>query len=157
IADVIMASLAKDPHKREPDARSLGQAIFDASKLAGLSPDEFARPLRRQPSAIRLPPVARTKQLELTADLIERMTPAAPPAKATGANSGGPAGATSGAPPGASRSDAGEGAGAWGRSPHHEEPPPGASRSDAGEGAGAWGRSPHHEEPPPGASRSDAG
>jgi serine/threonine-protein kinase len=76
IADVVMASLAKDPASREPDARSLGQAIFDAARRAGLSPDEFSRPmLRRQPSAMQLPPVERTKQLDLPADLRERMTP----------------------------------------------------------------------------------
>ena len=76
IAEVVMASLAKDPAKREPDARALGQAIFDAAKLAGLSPDEFSRPmLKRQPSAMKLPPVERTKQLDLTPDIVERMTP----------------------------------------------------------------------------------
>ena len=48
---VIMANLAKDPAKREPDARAFGQAIFDAAKLAGLSPDEFSRPMmQRQPT-----------------------------------------------------------------------------------------------------------
>ncbi|HVH43401.1 MAG TPA: serine/threonine-protein kinase, partial [Labilithrix sp.] len=80
IADVVMATLAKDPARREPDARALGQAIFDAAKIAGLSPDEFSRPmLSRQPSAMKLPPVERTKQLDLTPDLLERMTPASPP------------------------------------------------------------------------------
>ena len=55
IADVVMAALAKDPAKREPDARALGQALFDAApKLAGLSPDELshARHVKRTPSAI---------------------------------------------------------------------------------------------------------
>ena len=79
IAEVVMAPLATDPAKREPDARALGQAIFDAAKLAGLSPDEFSRPmLKRQPSAIKLPPVERTKQLDLTPDVVERMTPRTP-------------------------------------------------------------------------------
>ena len=45
-----MASLAKDPAKREPDARAFGQAIFDAAKLSGLSPDEFSRPLLARPA-----------------------------------------------------------------------------------------------------------
>ncbi len=81
IADVVMATLAKDPAKREPDARSLGQAIFDAAKLAGLSPDEFTRPpLKRQPSAMQLPPMERTKQLELTPADAARITPATPQA-----------------------------------------------------------------------------
>src|SRR5688572_10222002 len=57
ICDVIMANLAKDPKKREPDARALGQALFEAAKTAGLSPDEYSRPHRRQPSAIQMPPV----------------------------------------------------------------------------------------------------
>ncbi len=85
IADVVMANLAKDPKRREPDGRALGQAILDAAKSAGLSPDDFSRPLhRRQPSAIQLPPVERTKQHELTPDLIERMTPPAPQANGNG-------------------------------------------------------------------------
>jgi serine/threonine-protein kinase len=89
ISDVVMATLAKDPAKREPDARALGQVIFDAAKLAGLSPDEFSRPMmKRQPSAMQLPPVERTKQLELTPDLALRMTPSAPPSapKSNGAH-----------------------------------------------------------------------
>jgi eukaryotic-like serine/threonine-protein kinase len=76
ISDVIMATLAKDPAHREPDARALGQAIFDAAKLAGLSPDEFSRPMmKRTPSAIKMAPIERTKQLELTPDLAARLTP----------------------------------------------------------------------------------
>ena len=60
IAQVVMATLAKDPAQREPDARALGQAIFDAAKLAGLSPDELSRPmLKRPPSAIQLSPMDR--------------------------------------------------------------------------------------------------
>jgi serine/threonine-protein kinase len=99
IADVVMANLAKDPKRREPDGRALGQAIFDAAKAAGLSPDDFSRPLiRRQPSAIQLPPMERTKQHELTPELIERMTPAAPQANGNGHNGHasprGPMGAT---------------------------------------------------------------
>ncbi|MCW5832875.1 MAG: protein kinase [Labilithrix sp.] len=74
IADVVMATLVKDPARREPDARALGQAIFEAAKLSGLSPDEFARPLhRRPPSAMKLPPVERTKQLELAPEIAERV------------------------------------------------------------------------------------
>src|SRR5262249_3070008 len=86
IADVVMATLAKDPAAREPDARALGQAIFDAAKIAGLSPDEFSRPLnRRQPSAMQLPPVERTKQFDLSPELAQRMTPSTvPPVVETG-------------------------------------------------------------------------
>lgn len=63
IADVVMAALAKDPAKREPDARALGQAIFDAAKAAGLSPDDFARPQRRS-QALQLAPLEKTTQLD---------------------------------------------------------------------------------------------
>jgi len=79
LADVIMANLVKDPKRREQDARSLGHAIIDAAKAAGLSQEDISRPmLRRQPSAMQLPPTERTKQLDLTPDVSERMSP--PPA-----------------------------------------------------------------------------
>ncbi|HVJ92538.1 MAG TPA: protein kinase [Labilithrix sp.] len=82
IANVVMASLAKNPAAREPDARAFGQAIFDAARLAGLSPEEFSRPmLKREPSAMKLPPVERTKQLELTPEVVSRMTPPEPVTK----------------------------------------------------------------------------
>jgi serine/threonine-protein kinase len=85
IADVVMRSLSKDPAAREPDARAFGQAIFDAAKLAGLSPDELSRPLlNRAPAPMKLPPVERTKQLDLTPDVVARMTPSAPAANANG-------------------------------------------------------------------------
>jgi serine/threonine-protein kinase len=54
IADVIMASLAKDPAKREPDARSFGHALFDAAKAAGLSPDELSRPHMKRTSVAKI-------------------------------------------------------------------------------------------------------
>jgi len=76
IADVIMANLVKDPKRREQDARSFGHAIVDAAKAAGLSPEDISRPmLRRQPSAMQLPPTERTKQLDLTPDVSRRMGP----------------------------------------------------------------------------------
>jgi len=91
IAEVVMATLAKDPAKREQDARSLGHAIFDAARAAGLSPEEFSRPARRS-SAIQLtpstpevdpgrtgPPTAATAKWEPPADfrarLLETPTP----------------------------------------------------------------------------------
>ena len=55
IAEVVMATLAKDPAKREQDARSLGHAIFDAARAVGLAPEDFSRPARRS-SAIPLTP-----------------------------------------------------------------------------------------------------
>ena len=82
LADVIMANLAKDPKRREQDARSLGHAIVDAAKQSGLSPDDISRPmLRRQPSAMQMAPTERTKQLDLSPELAERLSPPAPPAR----------------------------------------------------------------------------
>ena len=68
IAQVIMKNLAKDPFAREPDARALGRALLDAAKLAGLSADELVgMPLLggRPSGAVKLPPMQRTKQLQL--------------------------------------------------------------------------------------------
>src|SRR3954469_10532148 len=82
LADVIMANLAKDPAHREQDARSLGHAIVDAAKQSGLSPEDISRPLlRRQPSAMRLPPTERTKQHDLSPDILEGMSPTGPPVR----------------------------------------------------------------------------
>ena len=76
IAEVVMTNLAKDPRKREPDARALGHAILDAAKSAGLSPEDFSRPLLRRPlSAIHLPPTERTKQMDLSPELAECLSP----------------------------------------------------------------------------------
>jgi serine/threonine-protein kinase len=80
IAEVVMANLVKDPAKREPDARALGHAIFDAAKVAGLSPDEFSRPLRRPSSAIRMASAASTftaAQQEATAKTNGKTAPSA--------------------------------------------------------------------------------
>ena len=83
LAEVIMANLAKDPKKREQDARSFGQMILDATKAAGLSTEDFSRPLlRRQSNPMHLPPMERTKQHDLTPELLERMTPSVPAAEA---------------------------------------------------------------------------
>ena len=78
LADVIMANLAKDPKKREQDARAFGHAIIDAAKQSGLSPDEISRPMLRRPGAMQLAPTERTQQHDLTAEVIERMSPSAP-------------------------------------------------------------------------------
>jgi serine/threonine-protein kinase len=76
LADVIMANLAKDPKQREQDARALGHAIIDAAKEAGLAPEDISRPmLRRAPTAMQLPPTERTKQHDLTPEVIARLTP----------------------------------------------------------------------------------
>jgi serine/threonine-protein kinase len=71
-----MANLAKDPMRREQDARAFGHAIIDAAKQSGLAPEDISRPmLRRPPGAMRLPPTERTKQHDLSPDVVERMTP----------------------------------------------------------------------------------
>ncbi len=86
LADVIMANLAKDPARREPDARALGQTLVDAARSAGLSLDEISRPLlRKSTNAIQLASLERTKQQELPADVAARLTP-------NGANGHGPLG-----------------------------------------------------------------
>jgi serine/threonine-protein kinase len=87
LADVIMANLVKDPKRREQDARSLGHAIIDAAKQSGLAPEDISRPmLRRQPSAMHLPPTERTKQHDLTPELAARLSPAPSSAAANGAH-----------------------------------------------------------------------
>ncbi|MBX3186293.1 MAG: protein kinase [Labilithrix sp.] len=80
LADVIMANLVKDPKRREPDARTLGHAIVDAAKQAGLSTEDISRPMLRPRSSgsMHLPPTERTKQLDLTPDVVERMAEAEP-------------------------------------------------------------------------------
>jgi serine/threonine protein kinase len=76
LADVIMANLAKDPKKREQDARALGHSIIDAAKQSGLAAEDISRPmLRRAPNAMQLPPTERTKQLDLTPELADRLSP----------------------------------------------------------------------------------
>jgi eukaryotic-like serine/threonine-protein kinase len=76
LAEVIMANLAKDPKRREQDARSLGHAIVDAAKQSGLAPDDISRPmLRRAPSAMQLPPTERTKQHSVPPELADRLSP----------------------------------------------------------------------------------
>src|SRR5205823_6058386 len=75
-AEVIMANLAKDPKRREPDARMLGHAIIDAAKQSGLAPEDISRPmLRRAQGAMQLPPTERTKQLDMTPELADRLSP----------------------------------------------------------------------------------
>jgi hypothetical protein len=75
---VIMANLAKDPKKREQDARALGHAIIDAAKQSGLAAEDISRPMLRRaaaPNAMQLPPTERTKQLDLSQELADRLTP----------------------------------------------------------------------------------
>ena len=78
LADVIMANLAKDPKKREQDARALGHSIIDAAKESGLAAEDISRPMLRRaavPNAMQLPPTERTKQLDMTPEFAERLAP----------------------------------------------------------------------------------
>ncbi len=83
IAAAIMKNLAKESHLRDPDARTFGRAIIDATRESGLSLDDFvARPTlgSRSSGSIKLAPLERTKALQLDAELSERMnaSPALP-------------------------------------------------------------------------------
>ena len=69
IAEVIQANLAKDKSKRAPDARTLGRALLDAARKAGLSADDLVpRSIllgARAAGAVQLPSMQRTRQLKL--------------------------------------------------------------------------------------------
>jgi eukaryotic-like serine/threonine-protein kinase len=84
IAQAIMKNLAKAPGARDPDARTFGRALIDAAKESGMSADELV--LRsgllggRQSGAMQLPPMQRTKQLQLSAELSERLAQTPSPA-----------------------------------------------------------------------------
>ncbi len=89
IAEAVMRNLAKDPLAREPDARAFARALVDAAKLAGLSAEELmARPMLSpgRSSPVQLPPMQRTKQLNLAPEeqrALEHMAShLAPPAPA---------------------------------------------------------------------------
>ena len=121
IAQAIMKNLAKDPAARDADARTFGRALVDAARASGMSPDELIARSgllgARQSGAMQLPPVQRTKQLDLSPELAERLaqsttpspvhalvpeasgsapmlmreaTPTPPPAPAPAANGGSP-------------------------------------------------------------------
>jgi serine/threonine protein kinase len=76
IAAVVMKNLAKRAQDRAPDARVLGRLLMDAAKASGLSPEELvprSMLLGSKPGAMQLPPVQRTKQLDLPAELAARL------------------------------------------------------------------------------------
>jgi len=83
VAAVIMQNLAKAPHDRAPDARALARSILEAARMSGLSADDFAPPSLRlsgpAPGHMKLAPMQQTKQLQLTAEMQERLSP--PPAR----------------------------------------------------------------------------
>jgi serine/threonine protein kinase len=140
IADVIMANLAKDPTQREPDARALGQVLVDAAVRAGLSPEEISRPLhRRSASAMQLPSLERTRQLDLTPEVAARMA-AGPLAEA-------------GQPSSDASAPGGHGAGLAGKPPGPAtvkwEPPGEFQAKIAAELANVHASSPSFSEPAP--------
>jgi eukaryotic-like serine/threonine-protein kinase len=72
IATVIMKNLAKAPRDRSPDARAFGRALLEAAVSSGLSAQEvLARPSLlggprgSHPSAVQMPSMQRTRQLDL--------------------------------------------------------------------------------------------
>ncbi len=77
IAAAIMKNLAKSPAARDPDARAFGRALIDAARESGMSPDDLIMRSGliggRQSGAMQLPPMQRTKQLELSAEMSERL------------------------------------------------------------------------------------
>jgi serine/threonine-protein kinase len=79
IAAVIMKNLAKKPADRVPDARALGRALLEAAVSSGLSAqDVLARPSLQggrgsHPSAVQMPSMQRTKQLELEPETAARI------------------------------------------------------------------------------------
>jgi eukaryotic-like serine/threonine-protein kinase len=72
IAAAVMKNLAKKPEERAENAREFGRALLDAAVASGLSAqDILARPRLTgrtgQPSAVQMPSMQRTQQLELDA------------------------------------------------------------------------------------------
>ena len=72
IAAVIMKNLSKRPGDRAEDARALGRALLEAAVTSGLSAQEvlarpslLGAPRGSHPSAVQMPSMQRTRQLEL--------------------------------------------------------------------------------------------
>jgi eukaryotic-like serine/threonine-protein kinase len=76
LARLIARNLAKDPADRCPNARELGRALLDAARDSGLRPAELvvrSTLLGESPSASSLESLQRTRTLDLTPELAERM------------------------------------------------------------------------------------
>jgi serine/threonine-protein kinase len=82
IVAAVMKNLGKDPHARDPDARTFGRALVDAARRSGISSDDFvARSmlLGSSPSQVmRLPPMQQTAQMQLSPELAERLVGGTP-------------------------------------------------------------------------------
>jgi serine/threonine-protein kinase len=80
IATVIMKNLSKKAADRAPDARAFGRALLEAAVTSGLSAQEvLARPSLlggprgSHPSAVQMPSMARTRQLQLEPETAARI------------------------------------------------------------------------------------
>jgi serine/threonine protein kinase len=79
IAAVIMKNLSKKPGDRADDARAFGRALLEAAVSSGLSAqDILARPSLHgtrgsHPSAVQMPSMQRTRQLELDRETASRI------------------------------------------------------------------------------------
>lgn len=74
IARVIAANLEKRPEDRCPDARDLGRALLSAARDSGLSADDLvARSTLIGKTALSLESIQRTKTLELSAGLADKL------------------------------------------------------------------------------------
>jgi serine/threonine-protein kinase len=82
IAAVIMTNLAKSAADRMPEARVLGRMLVDAAKASGLSPEDLvprSMLLGSKQGPMQLPPIERTKQLDLTPEVAARLGILEPP------------------------------------------------------------------------------
>jgi serine/threonine protein kinase len=87
IASVVMRNLAKRAADRMTDARTLGRSLVEAAKASGLSPEELVPRsvlLGSKPGPLQLPPMQRTKQLELSTELAARLAGVMPVSSASG-------------------------------------------------------------------------
>ncbi|HEX9296033.1 MAG TPA: serine/threonine-protein kinase [Polyangiaceae bacterium] len=81
LASVIMASLAKRPEDRCPDARSLGRALAAAARASGLVPEELvprSAVLGAPAPHAAFTSVERTKQQDFTANVAQKIAAANP-------------------------------------------------------------------------------
>jgi eukaryotic-like serine/threonine-protein kinase len=81
IATAVMRNLAKRPADRAPDARVLGRLLIDAAKASGLSPEELVPRsvlLGSKQGPLHLPPLQRTRPIEVTPDVAARQVTTSP-------------------------------------------------------------------------------
>ncbi|MEO9141308.1 MAG: protein kinase, partial [Polyangiaceae bacterium] len=91
VAAVIMQNLAKAPHDRAPDARAFARSILEAARLSGISADDYAPPAMRLSGAMKLAPLQQTRQMQLSPEMQERLSPAPSPSESAPSMPGGAA------------------------------------------------------------------